>query len=361
MMQNHAYWVWLSSISEVTPKLYYQILREYGAPERFFAALEGGGALPDFLPEKAKSALRAACSRPRAAEAAHELELRGIRAVTRLDDEYPAALCALEYPPPVLFVRGSLAGFDKTIGIVGTRHCTRRGAEAARCIAAELGQAGYTVVSGMARGIDSAAHQGAIDADAPTVAVLGCGADVIYPPENAKIYHAAIENGAVISELPPGTQPLAGNFPVRNRIIAALSRGLLVVESALKGGTAITASMAVGLGRDIFALPGAPYIEHSALPNLLIGKGAFSVACGRDILEFWGEAGEARGTAREGAAVMQLDFLQRQIYELLLQGDQSAESLSEQTGASPGEISVALTMMELSGLIRRVPGGKFGV
>lgn len=360
-MQENAYWVWLSCIPEITPKLYYQILSAYRSPERFFAALEGGGPMPEFLPERAQSALRAACSRPRVAEAARGLELRGIRAVTRLDEEYPAALEDIEYPPPTLFVRGSLKGLDKAIGIVGTRRCTRRGAEAARRIAAELGQAGYAVVSGMARGIDTAAHQGAIDAGAPTVAVLGCGADVIYPPENAAIYHAAIRSGAVVSELPPGTQPLAANFPVRNRIIAALSRGLLVVESALTGGTAISASMAVGLGRDMFAVPGAPYIESAALPNLLIRKGAVSVTCARDILEYWGEAGPDAERGRFGEAALQLDFLQRRIYDLLLQGDQSAESLSEQTGASPGEMSVALTMMELSGLIKRVPGGKYGV
>jgi DNA processing protein len=360
-MQTDAYWVWLSCVPEITPKLYYQILSAYRSPERFFAALEGGEAMPGFLPEKARCALRAACSRPRVAEAARELKLRGIRAVTRLDSEYPAALCDLEYPPPTLFVRGSLKGLDKTIGIVGTRHCTRKGAEAARRIAAEMGQAGYTVVSGMARGIDSAAHQGAIDAGTPTIAVLGCGADIVYPPENAEIYRAAIQNGAVVSELPPGTQPLAANFPVRNRIIAALSRGLLVAESARPGGTAITVSMALGLGRDVFAMPGAPYAESAALPNLLIKKGAASVTCARDILEYWGEAGTDAETGGLGGDALQLDFLQRQVYELLRQGDMSAESLSEQTGASPGEMSVSLTMMELSGLIKRVPGGKYGV
>lgn len=360
-MQPNAYWVWLSCIPEVTPKYYYQILRAYRSPERFFAALESGGEMPDFLPEKARAALRAAASRQRVAEAAYDMETRCIRAVTRLDEEYPEALADIEHPPPVLFVRGSLAGLNRTIGIVGTRHCTRKGAEAAKRIAAELGQAGYTIVSGMARGIDSAAHQGAIEAGTPTIAVLGCGADVIYPPENAGVYHAAIQNGAVVSELPPGFQPLAGNFPVRNRIIAALSRGLLVVESALQGGTAITASMAMGLGRDIFALPGAPYNENAALPNLLNQKGAVSVTCARDILEYWGEAKAGAKTEREGAQALQLDFLQRQIYGLLRQFDMGAENLSEQTEASPGEISVALTMMELSGIIKRVPGGKYGL
>lgn len=359
-MQSNSCWVWLSSIPEVTPKLYYQILRAYGSPERFFNALESG-LTPEFLPEKALGAVHAACSRQRMAEAMQEMQIRKIRAVTRLDDEYPAMLEVLEYPPPVLFVRGSLACLNKTIGIVGTRHCTRKGAEITRRIAAELGEAGYTIVSGMARGIDSAAHLGAIDAGTPTIAVLGCGADVIYPPENANIYHAANQNGAVISELPPGTQPLAGNFPVRNRIITALSRGLLVVESALKGGTAISASMAIGMDRDIFAIPGAPYFENSALPNQLIQKGAVPVTCARDILEYWGEARAAAKPERGNEMSLQLDFLQRQIYEQLQQGDMGVESLAEQIATTPGEMSVALTMMELSGLIKRVQGGKYGV
>ena len=184
-MQSDAYWVWLSCIPEVTPKLYYQILREYGSPRRFFEAMARDVSVPAFLPERARGAVHAALSPMRVGEAAGALGLRGIRAVTRLDAEYPAALETLEYPPPTLFVRGSLEGLQRAVGIVGTRRCTRRGAETARRIAAELGEAGYTVVSGLARGIDAAAHQGAVDAGAPTVAVLGCGVDVIYPPENA--------------------------------------------------------------------------------------------------------------------------------------------------------------------------------
>ena len=360
-MQSNAYWAWLSCIPGITPKLYYQILNEYGTPERFFAAVERGATLPAFLPDKVQSAALAAGSSARVAEMTRELDTKSIYAVTRLDDEYPDSLCVIEYPPPVLFVRGSLAGLCRTIGIVGTRRCTRRGAEAAKAIAAGMGKVGYTIVSGMARGIDSAAHLGAIEAGAPTIAVLGCGADIVYPPENQRIYDAAIQNGAVVSELPPGTQPFAANFPVRNRIITALSRGLLVVESALKGGTAISASMAIGMGRDIFAMPGPPYSENAALPNRLIQKGAVPVTCARDILESWGEAQPEAQPEQSGTSALQLDFLQQQVYALLRQADMSAELLSEQTGASPGDMSVALTMMELTGLIRRMPGGKYGV
>jgi DNA processing protein len=215
-----------------------------------------------------------------------------------------------------------------------------------------------TVVSGLARGIDTAAHLGALDAGAATVAVLGCGVDVIYPPENDELHHRISQSGAVISELPLGTQPYLGHFPVRNRIIAGLSRGLLVVESELKGGTAITASLAVKYGRDMFAVPGPPYMSMGELPHKLIASGAVPVASAVDIRRFYGEDMQS-GEEQEAKPV--LDLTQARIYELLRREDMSAEGLAALSGLEPGELSIAITMMELSGVIRRLPGGKYGV
>jgi DNA processing protein len=216
-------------------------------------------------------------------------------------------------------------------------------------------------VSGMARGIDTAAHLGAMDAAAPTVAVLGCGVDVIYPPENDALYHMIAETGAVISELPPGTAPAVGNFPVRNRIIAGLCRGLLVVESGQKGGTAITASLAVSYGRDIFAMPGPPYLESSALANELIVQGAVPVRSAADIRAYYGESATQQREPQEAESLLQMDFFQQRIYELLKKEDMSIEEIAAAVEGAPGEVSVALTMMELSGLCRRLPGGRFGI
>jgi len=213
-------------------------------------------------------------------------------------------------------------------------------------------------VSGLARGIDTAAHLGALDTGITTVAVLGCGADVIYPPENEEIYHKIIQNGAVISELPAGAAPHMGNFPVRNRIIAGLTRGLLVVESEMKGGTAITASLAVQYGRDLFAMPGPPYIGMAELPNALISAGAVPVSDAEDLLEYYGV--HTAGHKNEQAQPV-LDFTQARVYELLRQQDLSAEGVAALSGLSPGEVNVALTMMELSGVIRRIAGGKYGI
>ncbi len=357
------YWIWLASLG-MGPKTFYYILKEYGCAEGFFDAVKNGADAK--IPADALKAARAACSEQRVAEILSGLASKGITAVTRLSGEYPEPLSQIPFPPPVLFVKGSLTGVFNSghklgcLAIVGTRRCTRRGAEFASSAAKELAEAGVTVVSGMARGIDTAAHSGALEGGGKTIAVLGCGADVIYPPESADIYYSITENGAVISELPPGAKPVAANFPVRNRIIAGLSRGTLVVESETEGGTAITALMAVSMGRDVFAVPGAPYLSASGLSNMLIQQGAYAVRSASDILEFYG----MRGEEKAGFSILkhiQLDFLQRQIYNLLLQGDTSVESMASRIQYPQSEINSALTMMELGGLIRRFPGGKYGI
>ena len=363
-MQNSSeqekYWIWLKSVKEVTPKLFYYIMREFLDAERFFDAVNKNSSALSVVPEKALASLKAVCSRQYIVELICEMRLKNIHTVTRLSEDYPQQLAKIPYPPPVLYVKGSLAGIEREISIVGTRWCTRQGAELSRTMAKELGTAGMAIVSGMARGIDSAAHRGAIDAGAKTIAVLGCGTDVIYPPESEDIYHQAIENGAVVSELAAGTEPLAANFPARNRIIAGFSRGTVVVESGLKGGTAITASLAVSYIRDLFAVPGSPYQSTAALSDLLIKKGAVPVENAADILDYYGYPGR-RNTPEGQNEEIQLDFLQRQLYNLLLQGDIGVENIAAQIEYPQSEINIALTMMELSGLIKRLPGGKYGI
>jgi DNA processing protein len=363
--EEEKYWIWLTCVPDIAPKTFYYILKEFGSAESFFNIVADPSTLPDGLPERFVSSARAACSGQRVSEIIAELNSKDISVLTRLSPGYPQALTVTQYPPPVLFLRGSAAVFDsnsenKFISIVGTRRCTRKGFDLARFIAKELAEAGVTVVSGMARGIDTAAHMGALDAGGETIAVLGCGADVIYPPENEELYNKITGSGVIISELPPGTQPLAENFPVRNRIIAGISHGTLIIESEEEGGTAITASMAVSLGRDVFAAPGAPYLQMSALSNMLIAKGAYPVTSAKEILEYYGRLSYKK-TGSAGIKQIQLDFLQRQIYNLLLQGDASVENMALCIEYPQSEINAALTMMELGGIIKRLPGGKYGV
>jgi len=355
--QEKNFWIWMASLPGMGAKTFYALLKEYGSAADFFDAVSVGNVPAGLAPPEVMAAASAACSYARVTEILAELSAKRITAVTRLDGEYPPRLAEIPWPPPVLFVKGKLPVLDDAIGIVGTRSCTRRGFEHARKIAAELDM---PVVSGMARGIDTAAHLGAMDTKAPTVAVLGCGVDVIYPPENDALYHKIAETGAVISELPLGAAPAVGNFPVRNRIIAGLCRGILVVESGIRGGTAITASLAISYGRDIFAVPGPPYLESSALANELIVQGAVPVRNAADIRAYYGE-GAPQEVPPEPETLPQMDFFQQRIYELLRKEDMGIEEIAEAVKGTPAEVSVALTMMELSGLCHRLPGGRFGI
>ncbi len=354
--EEQKYWIWMAALPGIGAKTFYRLLKTYGSAADFFDAAAVGHTEAEGLPIELMKAAKAAASPARLSELLAELSAKDIQVVTRLDAGYPARLAGIPWPPAVLFVRGKLPALDNAIGIVGTRACTRRGYEHTRKIAAELGM---TVVSGMARGIDTAAHLGALDAGTPTVAVLGCGADVIYPPENDALYGRIIENGAVISENPPGTIPAVANFPVRNRIIAGLCRGLLIAESDIKGGTAITASLAISYGRDVFAMPGSPFLASSALPCELLANGAYPVRGAADIRAFYGA--KAMGKKESAAQLPPMDFFEQRIYELLQREDMSIEDIAEAVQGAPGEVSAQLTMMELSGLCRRLPGGRFGV
>jgi DNA processing protein len=345
----------MASLPGMGAKAFYSLLKEYGSSQDFFDAV-AAGQTSVAASQEMMAAAAAACSRARVAEIVAELKTKNISVVTRLDDEYPERLAAIPWPPPLLFIKGTLPVLNDAVGIVGTRACTRRGFEYTRKIASELNM---PVVSGMARGIDTAAHLGALDANQPTVAVLGCGVDVVYPAENDSLYRMIAETGSIVSELPLGTTPAVANFPVRNRIIAGMCRGLLVAESGIKGGTAITASLAIGYGRDIFAMPGPPYLESSALPNELISQGAVPVRNAADIRAFYG--GKAVKEITEEVILPQMDFFQQRIYELLLKEDMGIEEISAAIQGAPGEVSATLTMMELTGLCRRLPGGRFGV
>ncbi len=353
--EEEKYWIWVASLG-LGAKSFYQVLRLFGSAAAFFDAVKSDSDSLQTLPAETLRLAHAACSDQRITEVLCELSSKDIYALTRLSDGYPEPLASIPWPPPVLFVKGEMGSLDRAIGIVGTRRCTRRGYEHARRIAGGLD--GMCVVSGLARGIDTAAHLGALDAGLSTIAILGCGVDVIYPPENEELYYKIIQNGAVISELPIGAAPHMSNFPVRNRIIAGLSRGLLVVESEMKGGTAITASLAVQYGKDIFATPGPPFVNVSELPDALIAAGAVPARDAADILAYYGVG---KAAANEEQAQPVLDFTQARIYELLHHQDLSAEGVAALSGLSPGEVNVSLTMMELSGLIRRVAGGKYGV
>ncbi len=208
----------------------------------------------------------------------------GCRILTRLDSDYPTGLFDLALPPPVLTCRGTLPT-RPAVAIVGSRRMDDYGRQAARWFAKELAAAGVTVISGFARGIDTTAHRAALAAGGTTVAVLGCGIDIDYPKGNAELGVDIVRSGAILSEFPMGAEPRAWRFPIRNRVIAALAVGTLVVEATFKSGSLITAHQALELGRDIYAVPGRIFDESSAGTNALIADGATPARSPRDILE----------------------------------------------------------------------------
>lgn len=355
------YWIWLSGIEGIGPKRFYQLLTVYGDARAVWDALGASGVPKEmlFLGRPAMKALREARNEGYFYRLFDTLDKKGIRAVTRLNDDYPGALTNIYDPPPTLYVRGDCAlNDDRMFAIVGSRRSTRDGQRAAREIAEGLARADVTVVSGMARGIDTCAHEGAMAGEGPTIAVLGCGVDVAYPPENAELMARILDmGGAVVSEYLPGTQPLPGHFPKRNRIISGLTRGTLLVEGAKKSGAMITVNCAIDQNRDVFAVPGSIYSPLSAAPNRMIVDGAVPVISPWEILEHYRWASRPEVSDANPHQAVQLDPDQLKIVEPLREQELSFEELTQITGFTASKLNSHLTMLELRGIIMKVPGG----
>jgi len=290
---------------------------------------------------------------------------RGVRIVAYGAAEYPVALTYLAAPPPVLYVRGRLLPEDnRAFAIVGSRRSSLYGQEQAERFAAGLARAGFTIVSGLARGIDLCAHQGALKAGGRTLAVLGNGLSAIYPPEHARQADRIAEQGAVISEFPMATQPAPENFPRRNRIISGLSFGVLVVEAGKHSGALITASSAAEQGKDVFAVPGRIDTPFTAGTHRLIQDGAKLVHSLEDILDEYpdvGLDGDRAAERTEGALPLgpRLDPQEEAILGVLDGEPLTADQIAERTGLSAPAVASQLTLLELKRGVRAVPGHRF--
>lgn len=290
-----------------------------------------------------------------------EVERNGARVIRFTDPEYPASLRAIHDPPPLLYAKGlEIPPTLPFVAVVGSRNPTHYGTDAARAICQGLAKRGAGVVSGMARGIDSAAHWGALEGDGWTVAVFGTGIDVLYPETNARLREAILEKGTVVTELPPGTGPDAWNFPNRNRIISGFSRGVVVVEATMKSGSLITASLALEQGREVFAVPGSIESFKSTGCHFLIKQGAKLVENADDIL---GELGlcepPPRGTKQGSFPFPALEGVERAIYDILCEYPTHIDDIVRKGSWTAGEVSGILMKMELKGLIRQLPGKMF--
>jgi DNA processing protein len=285
---------------------------------------------------------------------ADKLNKADIKICTIYNEEYPSLLYNTFSPPAVLYYRGILPDNDNMFAVVGSRHASPYGKNVANMLSAELAAAGFWIVSGAARGIDTAAHQGALSAGY-TVAVLGCGVDVNYPPENAKLLARIAECGAVISEHPPGTAPCPGYFPARNRIINGLSKGVLVVEAGEKSGALITVDFALEEGRDVFAVPGSIFSNGSKGTHRLIKQGAKLIECANDILEEYkltlvkGQDSKMNLTAEEAAVYNVLP------YDMPI----SLEEIVQNSKLVPAVVTYILLQLELRGLVAVQSGQRY--
>lgn len=291
---------------------------------------------------------------------ADRTERAGINRVTVLDDEYPEYLREIDYPPPVLFAKGNVA-LLKTfcIAVVGTRKPTRYGLKTTAEFTRAFAAAGMTVVSGFARGIDSAAHKTCIEAGAPTIAVFGCGADVCYPADNRALYDSLLAGGGlIVTEYPAGSRPAQYRFPERNRIISGLSRGVFIAEAAKKSGSLITVNLAIEQGRDVFAVPGSIYSPESEGCNLLLKSipHAFTVSPD-DVLDCYGLS--PRRGAEDNA--VQFDFTEHAVLEALRAGELHFEELIAATGLTAAELSSVLVNLELAGAVEQTTGNFYSL
>lgn len=285
---------------------------------------------------------------------AADWDKKGIKICTLSEAEYPSLLRNIYNPPIILYYRGILPSNERLLAIVGARRATAYGKNTARLFAAELAEQGFIVVSGGARGIDTEAHLGAVD-KGQTIAVMGCGVDIIYPPENKRLFTMIAESGAIISEYPPGTSAHPAFFPARNRLISGLSLGTLIVEAAQKSGALITADFALEQNRDVFAVPGSIFSELSKGTHQLIKQGAKLVQSVSDILEEYGF--EANEPQVEDSS---LTHDETAVYSVLTYDFPiGIEEIVMKTNLTPSIVTYILLQLELRGLVAGQSGQRY--
>jgi DNA processing protein len=366
---QHLGWLALALTPGLGARLIGKLLREFGSPDAVFnaslTALEA-----QQIPATVAQAIHSRQSKSAAAKELAQAEAAKCRLLTWDDSAYPQLLREIYDPPPLLYVKGNAELLNRhSIGIVGTRRPTPYGNQMAERLARDLALRGIVIVSGLARGIDATAHKGALSANVGgTVGVLGCGIDVIYPKENRKIFAEIEVRGAIISEFPMGTYPAPPNFPVRNRIIAGMTRGVVVVEGAQYSGSLITARLAMECGREVFGVPGYATQPASFGPNQLIKQGAKLVTGWEDVVEelptpIRAELLPVETTDGAGRASLATDGLapsEKALYAMLeVERSKHVDELVGQSKMNSSEVLSALFELEMKGLVRQLPGKQF--
>ena len=353
-MDPLAFWIGFNKVRGIGPARLRALLDAFGTIEAAWSAPADALRETGLDRRSLANLLDVRASLDLAAELAL-LEAKHVDVLTWEDPRYPERLRAIYDPPPVLYVRGELRAVDDwAVGMVGTRHASTYGKEAARLLAADLARAGVTIISGLARGIDTQAHRAALEAGGRTIAVLGSGVDIIYPWENLNLAQEIIEHGALISEYALGVQPEANNFPPRNRIISGLSRGIIVVEAGEQSGALITADFAADQGRDVFAVPGSIFQRGSVGTNKLIRDGAQPVTSANDVLEALNLT--AVPQQAEAQMLFPTDATEALLLEQLADDPAHVDEVSRATGLPIETVTGTFALMELKGLVRHAGG-----
>lgn len=286
-----------------------------------------------------------------------------IKYITYFDDGYPYLLSEIQNSPIILFYKGELCFSNKSIGMVGTRRATPYGKKLATRFSGELAERGVVIVSGGARGIDRCAHEGAIEAGGKTIAVLGCGLDIVYPTEHKDLYKKIIDNGGMlISEFPPGIPPLPMNFPMRNRIISGISQGVIVVEAKVRSGALITADLALADNRDVFAVPGSLFNEYSDGPHRLIKDGAIILTESQRIIDeyAWDEKVDKKSNSQIDNDMLSLTFEERSVLSVLADGQpHSIDDIIIETELSLSKVQTTLFNLEMYDCVNKNKAGSY--
>jgi DNA processing protein len=362
-------WLALALTPGLASRLSARVLRKFGSPDGVFRA-----SLPQLeschLPAQvAQSILKKEAFKRAAKELDGVRKIAGCSLLNWTEPEYPQTLLQIYDPPVLLYVRGDPQVLNlPSLSIVGTRRPTLYGTQIAQRLGRDLAARGLVIVSGMARGIDAIGHQGAMDANGRAIGVLGTGIDVCYPKENKKLYEKVLERGAIISEFPLRTHPAPENFPVRNRIVAGMPLGVVVIEGAQYSGSLITARLAMEFGREVFGVPGNVTQPVSFAPNQLIKQGAKLVTCAEDVIEELPtpvraallQAEQPEAEQRNLIAAASLAGSQKKLYELLnAEEPMPIDDIVERSGLNSSDVLATLFDLEMKGIIRQLPGKQF--
>jgi DNA processing protein len=368
-------WLKLIRLDNVGPTTFGKLISRFGSVDRALGTSVSELAKIDGVGFKTAEQIAATRDKFDTTAELQLAEKLGVWIINLDDKRYPPVLKQIYDPPPVLYIKGSLTRQDSLcISIVGSRRCSIYGQEQSSRLAHFLATAGFTICSGMARGIDTAAHRGALSANGRTIAVQGCGLANIYPPENKKLFDLIAESGACVSELPLQYEPLSENFPPRNRIISGLSLGTIVVEAGSRSGALITARAAMENNREVMAVPGKIDSPVSKGTHQLIKQGAKLIESVEDVMEALGYIGQqlqshvtaAAAKASEkvetplfDASQLNLSVPEKTIYDYLSREPSHIDQIIAETDLAPGSINAGLISLRLKGLIKQLPGNLF--